>query len=93
VLFTDLAAPTPENEAQWLASQPSLGESLRAQLLSLKLQASVLLNTVLLTPEERAALERHRALTNDKLRPTRDPGERGHPEHCVNMRCGGGVGG
>lgn len=74
VLFTDLPAPTPENEAQWLAAQPSWRDSLRAEVLGLKLQASLLFNTELVKPHERRELERHKALTNDKLRPTRDAG-------------------
>jgi hypothetical protein len=74
VLFTDLPAPSPENEAQWLASQPKFGETVRAQALTLKVQASQLLNLALATPEERAEVERYKAITNDKLRPTRDPG-------------------
>lgn len=74
MLFTDLPAPTPENEAQWLAAQPSWRDSLRAEVLGLKLQASLLLNTELVKPHERRELERHKALTNDKLRPTRDAG-------------------
>lgn len=35
-LLTDLPAPSPENEAAWQAAQPGLGESVRAQLLALK---------------------------------------------------------
>lgn len=76
MLFTDLPAPTPENEAQWLASQPGLAETLRAQALTLKVQAGQLANLALASPEERREVERYKAVTNDKLRPTRDPGAR-----------------
>ena len=68
VLFTDLPAPSPDNEAAWQASQPDLPQSLRAQLLTLKRQFG------LASGEEEAELERHRAATNDRLRPTRDAG-------------------
>ena len=73
VLFTDLPAPSPENEAAWQASQPDLSQSLRAQLLMLKLQFGLLASG----GEEAAELERHRAATNDRLRPTRDAGVQG----------------
>lgn len=74
LLFTDLPAPTPENEAHWLASQPGRGEALVAQLLALKVQANGLSSTwKLASPEEEARLERYRTVTSDKLRPTRDP--------------------
>ena len=77
VLLTDLPAPTPENEAAWVASQPGLRESLAAQLLQLKVQASQLTGLALATPEERRRVAAHKALTSDKLRPTRDAGARG----------------
>lgn len=67
VLFADLPPPTSENEAAWAAAQPSAGEALRTQLLALKVQVGMA------SPEEAAAVERHRALTSDRLRPTRDP--------------------
>lgn len=67
LLFADLPAPTQENEAQWAAQQPSTSESLRMQLLALKVQVGMA------TSEEAAAVERHAALTSDRLRPTRDP--------------------
>ncbi|KAI3435883.1 hypothetical protein D9Q98_001941 [Chlorella vulgaris] len=89
VLFTDLPAPTPENEAQWLAAQPSWRDSLRAEVLGLKLQASLLLNTELVKPHERRELERHKALTNDKLRPTRDAD--GFRKQAVVLTAGGKV--
>eukprot|EP00887_Chlorella_sp_A99_P006353 scaffold3.g6353.t1 len=66
-LFVDLPASTPEIEAQWLASQPSLAQSMQVQALILKAQMR------LATPEEAAAVEAHRARTSDRLRPTRDP--------------------
>lgn len=74
LLFTDLPAPTPENEAQWLASQPHLRESLAAQLVALKVQASSVGNLALASPEELRQLEQYKRVTSDKLRPTRDPG-------------------
>lgn len=67
VLFADLPAPTPEIEAQWLASQPGLGAALRVQLLTLKRQLG------LASPEEAAAVAAHKAAASDRLRPTRDP--------------------
>lgn len=67
LLFADLAAPTPENEAEWEASQPTWSESFSMQLLALRAQAGLRLE-----PQERAALARHQALTSDRLRPTRD---------------------
>ncbi|PRW59755.1 ER membrane complex subunit 1 [Chlorella sorokiniana] len=72
VLFTDLPAPTPENEAAWAASQPGWRETLAAQVLQLKVQASQLANVQLATPEEQQRLEAYKALTSDKLRPSRD---------------------
>lgn len=73
VLFTDLPAPTPENEAAWAASQPGWREALGAQVLQLQVQASQLTALPQLAmPEERQRLEAYNALTNDKLRPTRD---------------------
>ncbi|KAG7669833.1 hypothetical protein Ndes2437B_g06022 [Nannochloris sp. 'desiccata'] len=66
-LFAELPAPTPENEAQWAAQQPSTSEALQMQLVALKAQVG------LATPPETAAIERYRALTSDRLRPTRDP--------------------
>lgn len=76
VLFTELPAPTPENEAAWAASQPGLGEALAAQLLTLKAQlagAAPQLAT-LVSPEEQQRLAAYKALTSDKLRPSRDAG-------------------
>jgi ER membrane protein complex subunit 1 len=67
VLFADLPASTPENEAAWEAAQPSRMERLKFEWLALKSQAGFA------RPEEKEALERHRALTSDRLRPTRDP--------------------
>ncbi len=66
-LFTELPAPTPENEAQWASQQPTTSEALQMQLVALKAQVG------LATPAETAAVERYRALTSDRLRPTRDP--------------------
>ena len=81
VLFTDLPAPTPENEAQWQAQQPGFSEMLAAQVITLKLQAATQFGLgQLVTPEERRRLERYQALTSDKLRPTRDAGEWGGGE-------------
>ena len=76
MLFTDLPAPTPENEAQWQAQQPGFSEMLAAQVITLKLQAATQFGLgQLVNPEERRRLERYQALTSDKLRPTRDAGE------------------
>jgi hypothetical protein len=66
-LFAELPAPTPENEAQWAAQQPTTSEALQMQLVALKAQVG------LATPIETAAVERYRALTSNRLRPTRDP--------------------
>jgi hypothetical protein len=66
-IFAELPAPTPENEAQWAAQQPTTSEVLQMQLVALKAQIGVA------TPPDIAALERYRALTSDRLRPTRDP--------------------
>jgi len=66
-LYAELPAPTPENEAQWAAQQPTISEALQMQLVALKAQIGVA------TPPELAAVERYRALTSDRLRPTRDP--------------------
>lgn len=73
VLFTDLPAPTPENEAAWVASQPGWRWTLAAQIVQLKMQASQLANMQLASPEEQQRLEAYKALTSDKLRPSRDP--------------------
>ncbi|KAL4458516.1 hypothetical protein ABPG75_013381 [Micractinium tetrahymenae] len=89
LLFTDLPAPTPENEAQWLASQPSLRQSLAAQLVALKVQASRVGSLPLASPEELRQLERHKAVTSDKLRPTRDPD--GFRKQLVVLTAGGKV--
>ena len=67
LLFTELPAPTPENEAQWAASQPSVSESFQFQILALKVQIG------LANPWESAAVEKYRTVTSDRLRPTRDP--------------------
>lgn len=76
MLFTDLPAPTPENEAAWVASQPGMREALGVQVLQLKAQASLLTGRALITPVEQQRLEAYKALTSDKLRPSRDPGAR-----------------
>ena len=64
-LFTELPAPTPENEAQWTAQQPTTSESLQMQLVALKAQIG------LASPMETASVERYRALTSDRLRKMR----------------------
>ena len=83
VLFIDLPASTPEIEAQWLASQPSLGQALRAQLLTLKAQL------MLASEEEVAEVEAYKAATSDRLRPTRDPD--GFRKQVVVLTAGGKV--
>ena len=67
VLFAELPAPTPENEAQWAAAQPTTQENFQMQLLALKAQIG------LANPWEVATVERFKAATSDRLRPTRDP--------------------
>ncbi|KAL4426508.1 hypothetical protein ABPG77_008366 [Micractinium sp. CCAP 211/92] len=89
LLFTDLPAPTPENEAQWLASQPGMREALAAQLIALKVQASRVGNLALASPEELRQLERHKEVTSDRLRPTRDPD--GFRKQLVVLTAGGKV--
>lgn len=89
LLFIDLPAPTPENEAQWLASQPHLRESLAAQLVALKVQASSVGNLALASPEELRQLEQYKRVTSDKLRPTRDPD--GFRKQLVVLTAGGKV--
>lgn len=49
-------------------------EALAAQLIALKVQASRVGNLALASPEELRQLERHKEVTSDRLRPTRDPG-------------------
>ena len=66
-LFADLPAPTHENEAEWISSQPSLKERVQIEFLALKSQAGFA------NPSEKAAVERFRNSISDRLRPTRDP--------------------
>lgn len=67
VIFADLPAPTPENQAEWMASQPSMKDRLRIELLALKSQAGFA------RPEEKRIIEKFRSATSERLRPTRDP--------------------
>ena len=66
-LFVDLPPDTPQNEEEWNARQPSLGQKLFIQMLTLKSQLGFG------TQEEVSKIEQHKSLTSDLLRPTRDP--------------------
>lgn len=65
-LMVDLPLPTPDHEAAWQEAQPTLGDTVAAQLLALKSQFKPL------DRDEAASLASYRATTNDRLRPTRD---------------------